>query len=256
MKTLRLLSIVCTCLVGMAPFAAAQYTSPSAPHQGFNYATCYAPSAGTWVPLANTAANIAAFPTTCDGQGNLLTFAPSVTVTTAAPGNVRTIIGSITTSNASYSNGSSNLAGVSGLVTIPSGTTAAAGYIYGTQGKFVLGGTVSGSIWGAGVQGQIDISAATLTSASHVTPIWSDAGATGPSVTCTFCDSLVLTNTTATTFNSLIYGYSKAGYFADLSNNGSGYIIGGSGASAAVTGYLKIKINGVDAFIRYYASAT
>jgi hypothetical protein len=180
----------------------------------------------------------------------------AATVTAAAPGNVRSIVGSVTTSNASYANGGNNLTGVRGLATIPVGTTASSGYLYGTQGKFVLAGTVSGSTWDFGVLGQLDLSAATLTSASHVGGLWSDAGATGPSVSCAFCDGIVVTNTTATIFHDLIYGYSKAAYFADLTDNGGGYLISGSGASSAVTGYIKVKINGSDAYVRVYAGAS
>jgi hypothetical protein len=65
-----------------------------------------------------------------------------------------------------------------------------------------------------------------------------------------------MTNTTATTFHSLLYGYSKAAYFADLTDNGGGYIVIGTGASAAVTGYLKVKVAGADAYIRVYAGAS
>jgi hypothetical protein len=54
----------------------------------------------------------------------------------------------------------------------------------------------------------------------------------------------------------LIYGYSKAAYFADLTDNGGGYLISGSGASSAVTGYIKVKINGSDAYVRVYAGAS
>ena len=61
----------------------------------------------------------------------------------------------------------------------------------------------------------------------------------------------MLTNTTATTFNSLIYGYSKAGYLFDLSNNGSAFINGSTASAGSVTGYLKIKVNGTDAYIAY-----
>ena len=254
-KIFRFAVIAVICLAGVV-LASAQYTVPSDPVVGFKLGTCYSPSVGNWVGVSNTLSNIAAYPLTCDSQGNLQPLITGQTVITAAPGSVRTIVGTITTTNASYANGNSSIVGVRGAATIPSGTTASTGYAYGTQGKFILGGIVSGSIWASGLQGQIDISAATLTSASHVTPIWSDAGATGPAVSCTFCDSLVLTNTTATTFHSLLYGYSKAAYLADLTDNGGGYIISGSGASAAVTGYLKVKVAGADAYIRVYAGAS
>ena len=168
----------------------------------------------------------------------------TTTVTSAAPGQVRSIIGSATTSNASFADVNSSLVGVHGLSTIPAGTTASNGYTYGTQGKFVLGGTVNGSLWGFGVLGQLDISAATLTAAAHVAPIWSDAGATGPSVTCAFCDGVVITNTTATTFNSILFTASKAGYFVDAANvtNSGGWIASSSASSSCTTTYL-LKIN-------------
>lgn len=255
-KILRFAVIAAMCLVG-ACLANAQYTQPSNPNYGNNkIGLCYSSTLNNWVGISNTPANTAAYSNQCDQYGNLVAFAQGQTVTTAAPGSVRGIVGSITTTNASYANGNSSITGVLGVATIPSGTTASTGYANGTQGKFILGGIVSGSIWATGLLGQLDISAATLTSASHVTPIWSDAGATGPAVSCTFCDSLVMTNTTATTFHSLLYGYSKAAYFADLTDNGGGYIVIGTGASAAVTGYLKVKVAGADAYIRVYAGAS
>ncbi len=70
-----------------------------------------------------------------------------------------------------------------------------------------------------------------------------------------FCDGVTITNTTATTFHDIIYAYSKAAYFADLTDNGGGYLTSGSGATAAVSGYIKVKINGTDAYIRVYAAA-
>jgi hypothetical protein len=131
------------------------------------------------------------------------------------------------------------------LNTIPSGTTASTGYLYGTQGKFTLAGTVSGSVWASGLLGQLDISSATLTSASHVTPVWSDAGATGPTGTCAFCDSLVVTNTLPnTTFNSVLFAATKAGYFVDAANstNSGGWIASSSASANCTTTYL-LKIN-------------
>ena len=172
------------------------------------------------------------------------TLSVSNTVTTAAPGTVRTIIGAITTSNASFSDGSSSLVGVRGAATIPSGTTASAGYVYGTQGKLIVAGTLNGSQWTFGNYGQLDISAAqglsTNPPGSYIAPLWADAGATGPSVTCASCNMLGLTNTTATTFNSLFFTAAKAGYFVDASNvtNSGGWIAASSASSACTTTYL------------------
>jgi hypothetical protein len=253
MKYLRLLIIVCACLVGMAPFAAAQYVNPSNPNYGFTLGTCYSPSVGKFISLAPTAANLAAYAQNCDGQGNLQPIISGQTVTTAAPGNLRTIVGTVTTSNASYANGGSSIVGVRGAATIPSGTTATTGYVYGTQGKAIIQGTLNGSVlWIAGTMGQLDISAGTLTSGAHLTPMWSDAGATGPSVNCTFCDSLVLTNTTSTTFHSLIFGYSKASYFADLTDISGTFSNANTSTSGTVAGYIKLHLNGADVWLRVY----
>ena len=181
-------------------------------------------------------------PISISGATNLVNV--TSTVTTSAPGQIRAVIGAATTSNASFADASSSLVGVRGVATIPVSTTATSGYAYGTQGKFVLPGTVNGSLWGVGLLGQLDISTATLTAAAHVAPIWSDAGATGPSASCTFCDNLVVTNTTGTTFNSVLFTATKAAYFVDAANvtNSGGWIAASSATSACTTTYL-LKIN-------------
>ncbi len=72
MKTLRQLIIVCACLVGMAPFAAAQYTNPSNPSYGANkMGQCYNPTLNNWVNVLPTTANYAAFYAQCDQYGNI-----------------------------------------------------------------------------------------------------------------------------------------------------------------------------------------
>ena len=171
---------------------------------------------------------------------------------TATPPLTHAITGSVTANYAGTINPVSNLIGVRGEAHIASGTTLASNYVYGTQGKLIVPGILVGSAWAAGLVGQLDISAATLTSASHITPIWSDAGATGPLASVAFADSLVLTNTTATTFNSLIYGYSKAAFAFDLTDNGGGFIVGTTAATAS--GCLKVKINGATKYIQLYTS--
>ena len=171
--------------------------------------------------------------------------ASSITVTQAAPGQVRAIIGSITTSNASFADTNSSMVGVRGLGTIPAGTTASSGYAYGVQGKEIVAGTLAGSTWTFGLLGQLDVSAATLTSGSHVAPIWGDFGATAPSGTCTFCNLMVLTNTTAATTGSAIYVYSKSSVAFDLNSNGSAMLDASSTASGAVIGHIAVTLNGV-----------
>jgi hypothetical protein len=187
-------------------------------------------------------------------QGTPVLGPASVVATVAAPGTLRGTVASATTSATTFTSG--NLVGSRGDVTVPSITTVSGGYLYGNQGKSILAGTINGNAWIFGLVGQLDASQATLTASAHVAPIWSDAGATSPAVSCAFCDGMVITNTTATTYNSLIYGYSKAVRLMDLTDNGGGYIIPGSGSSAAVAGYLKIKVSGTDVYLRYYAGAS
>ena len=179
----------------------------------------------------------------------------SVTNASAAPATTRTLVGNITENYHGSVTTTGSLVGVRGYAVIGANTTMAGqSYVYGAQGKVQVNGTLNGSDWVAGLDGQLDLSGSpTLTAAAHLTPLWSDAGATAPSGTCAFCDGMVITNTTAATFHDLIYGYSKAAYFADLTDNGGGYLIIGSASSAAVTGYIKVKINGSDAYIRVYA---
>lgn len=136
---------------------------------------------------------------------------------TATPATLRVIHGQATLSYAGSATVSGSVVSVRGNTNLDAATTIAGqSYIYGTQGKITAPGTFDGSAWVAGLVGQVDVNGATLTSASHVTPLWSDFGATGPSVTCSFCDLFVGTNTTATTINSIFYGYAKTSYVFDL----------------------------------------
>ena len=148
--------------------------------------------------------------------------------------NFRQLQSAVTLNTAgSITTGSVSAVGIRGLAQIASGTTVTAGYVYGAQGKLVVSGTLNGSEWVFGLVGQLDASAATaLTAGSHLSPIWSDAGATSPAVTCAFCDGVVITNTTATTYHSLIYGYSKASYVFDFTGNGTPFALSTSGTSS------------------------
>jgi hypothetical protein len=227
--------------------AAYQQTDSFPPYQG--YGCTSVGGAPTWVAQGTPPVQLV-----INLPVNAIT--TNTTVTAAAPGSVRSIIGQITTTNSSYANGSGSIVGVRGLATIPSGTTASAGYIYGTQGKAVIAGTLNGSQWTFGLYGQLDISGAQSLSSNppggYLAPLWSDAGATGPSVTCSSCNSIGVTNTTATTFNSILFAASKAGYFVDAANltNSGGWIASSSASSACTTTYLlKVKTAGGDGYI-------
>lgn len=155
--------------------------------------------------------------------------------------------------------GSTTLSGsakaIRGNTTVLAGTTIAAGYPYGSQGKLTFKGVMAGSAWAFGIVGQLDVSTATLTSGSHIAPIWGDFGATGPTATVAFANLLTLTNTTATTLGSAVYIYSKASVAFDLSANGSAMLDASSTASGSVIGHIKVLIDGVAGVLRVYTGS-
>lgn len=194
-----------------------------------------------------------------DCIGSLWVEAPRVNVASFATANFRAMRQEVTVNYAgSVTTGNNNVTAIRGNANLGASATLTAGYLYGSQGKLTVAGTLNGTAWVSGLMGQTDISAGTLTAGSHLTPIWSDAGATGPAVTCSFCSSLVLTNTTSTTFGSLIYGYTKASYVFDFTGNGTAFALSTSGTSAgncAQTGgivaakAMPVKIDGTDYWI-------
>lgn len=93
MKTIRLLVLVCAC-VGIALTiptpVLAQYTNPSNPSYGTNKpGQCYNTTLNNWVGIANTSANLNAYPIQCDQYGNLTvpsgTFLPLTGGTVTGP---------------------------------------------------------------------------------------------------------------------------------------------------------------------------
>lgn len=71
MKTIRLLVLICAC-VGIALPVCAQFTNPTNPNYGTNKTgICYNASLNNWINIANTTANLNAYPITCDTAGNL-----------------------------------------------------------------------------------------------------------------------------------------------------------------------------------------
>jgi hypothetical protein len=165
------------------------------------------------------------------------------TETSATPGTVRTIIGAITDSTTITSG---NLVGVRGACTVVS---ASGGFLYGAQGKVIASGTLSGSVWAAGVFGQLDISAATV-NAGQCAAIWGDYGATSGTMTdTTGCRGIAMTNTTAAVLNAQVYLYGSATNLLELAGPGGtmAFVTGSAGGGADV--FLTISINGVPAKI-------
>ena len=170
-------------------------------------------------------------------------------VSGAAPGTVRALSANIESASANQTGG--NLVGLRGSVTVASGNTAGTDvFLYGVQGKCIIDGVMNaGSGWITGALGQLDISSATLT-AGNLSCLWGDAGSTGPNMTASNFDLLRLTNSTATTGNSHLFTYGKATMWADINDNGAGFVTtAGSGTVGANPVKIKCTINGVTKYL-------
>lgn len=187
----------------------------------------------------------------------------STSVASATPGTVRSITGKISDSVLMTSG---NIVGVRGEAD-PFG--ASGGFIYGAQGK-VIGGahTYSGSVWVAGVFGQLDISASTV-NAAQMAPIWGDYGTSSGTLTSqTGLYGIAMTNTTAAVLAGQIYLYGGAQNLLLLSTNaglsGVTYFINagtGSGSWGNATPptpskVLRISVDGTQYYLPLVAQNT
>lgn len=189
--------------------------------------------------ISNTGVlTIAASVTSSAGQ----TFTNSTA--SATPGTIRAVKGLEVSSNATVASG--NLVGVRGEVDM---VGASGGFFYGTQGKVIPTGTLSGSSWTAGVFGQFDISAATV-NAGQMAPIWADYGATSGVLTdVTGLRMFAGTNTTAAVLNAMDYRYGKASALFELAGDAGTYITAGAATPGGDLKKIAITIDGVIHYI-------
>lgn len=187
----------------------------------------------------------------------------STAVTSATPGTIRSLVGSLTQTATVMTSG--NIVGVRGVVNM---VGASGGFIYGVQGKVVVTGTLSGSEWTAGVFGQLDISAATI-NAGQIAPIWGDYGTTSGTLTNeTGMYGIAMTNTTAAVLAGQLYLYGGATNLMLLQTNaglsGVTYFIT-SGTSAGSWGnatpptpskVLRISVDGTAYYLPLVAQNT
>ena len=137
-----------------------------------------------------------------------------VSTSSATPGTIRAMIGSMTETATTMTSG--NIVGVRGVVNM---VGASGGFIYGTQGKVIVTGTLSGSEWTAGLFGQLDISAATI-NAGQAAPIWGDYGSASHTLTNqTGLYGIAMTNTTAAVLAGQLYLYGGATTLMLLNTN-------------------------------------
>jgi len=191
----------------------------------------------------------------------LLNNAPQVLSTSnslAAPGTIRALTGAMNSTATVMTSG--NLVGVRGSV---NAVGMSGGFLYGAQGKVIATGTLSGG-WTAGVFGQVDMSAATITT-GEVSPVWSDFGTTA---TGTHAGARLFagTNTTAAILGSNLYMYGAATNLFKLDDNnglsGPTYFVNAgtsSGSAGDATHCAANKVwtvmqNGVTYYVPLFAS--
>ena len=186
----------------------------------------------------------------------------TVPETSAAPGTVRALTGKVTDKVSVMTSG--NLVGVRGEVDV---VGASGGFLYGTQGKVIPTGTLSGSLWCAGLFGQFDLSNPAIINGAQLASVWGDWGATGATATdLTGCRGFAFTNTTSNVLNAQDYRYGNATYLLELAGAGgtlnyyasAGTSAGSAGDAAhcAAQKVIKIEINGIAAYIPVFTQNT
>jgi hypothetical protein len=177
-------------------------------------------------------------------------------IITAAGASVeRMVQGSITITPASafaMSPATDSLAGVRGDVTLTSGKSITAGFLFGTQGKAILdGATVAvGSGHVAGVYGQMSAAGATLTS-GHIAPIIS----CGQSLPAGIADMIYCENNDVTKLHAILEAVANADFVVDATSEdgNSAYLVGTAGASASK--YMRVKLSGTEYRIALLAAS-
>lgn len=146
--------------------------------------------------------------------------------------------------------------GVRGLTTV-SGTVTGGAFIFGAYAKMVLSGTQNHADSRlAAFFCKLDASAGTYT-AGQLSSAWFDMGATAPSggwATGAQANVIRVQNTTGSNVNALIYGYGKATFGLDLSDNSSTWIYT-SGTAQTAAGGIKISANSTTRYIQLYSGA-
>lgn len=203
---------------------------------------------------ATTLVALSALQTYFGTQGQ--TYSASVTTTTPSA-SVVPLDASVALNDpgATIDGGAHSFYPVRGTVSVTATTTFKEGYAFGVKAAATIAGVIdqtSATRVGA-LFAKVDSSAATIT-AGQVSAAWFDWGATATTPTSAECNVIRVQNTTAAVINSLIYGYGKATYFADLSDNGAGWFVATAPTSLAKS--LKVHVNGTTYYIPLYSAAS
>lgn len=147
--------------------------------------------------------------------------------------------------------GSNSLVGVRGAVTLTTGKQLTGGFIYGTQGKLIINGTVAiGSGMAYGVMGQLDLTGSTITS-GYVAGVGSDIF--GVSTGTKAVDMFYGQHADGGTIHSYLRAYGKSEVVFDFTSNGGASVVIGAGTYSTADGYLLVKVNGTDYRVPVFA---
>jgi hypothetical protein len=146
---------------------------------------------------------------------------------------------------------------IRGNLTVPASGSVSSGYLYGTQGKLTVKGTLTTANFSAGLVGQLDLSAATLTSPGPISAIWGDMGASMSASAISGAAGLSILHLTNTalgaTINSAIFVEALSTYLLDVSNASYSPFFH-VGAPTTLSGSLKIKTSAGDRYIALYTT--
>lgn len=199
------------------------------------------------------------FNVTKAGAINAASESLATTITSATPATQRLLLSEITctpaTTFAVAAGGS--LAGVRGSVVVSSGKTFTDGFLYGTQGKVTLNGTMDETSAAriAGVIGQVDLSTGTVTD-GQVSAVWGDFQGTPTLTDPTQVNILRATNSSNATVNSVLFAYGAASLFAQIGADGGPPAYFGATAPTGLAKSLKITVQGTNYYIPLYTAAS
>lgn len=185
----------------------------------------------------------------------------SKTISSATPSTERLTLSEVTLSGTTIAIAAGgSIAGVRGAITIPTGKTFTEGFLYGTQGKVTLVGTINEGAAAriAGVLGQVDLSTGTVT-AGQVSALWGDFQGTPTMTTPDQVNIVRATNSSNATVNAVLMAYGKASYFATFGADGGAANVAYWGTVAPTSLAKSLKILGPDGtpyYIGCYSAAS
>jgi hypothetical protein len=174
--------------------------------------------------------------------GSTSTVTVSDTIATAALGTVRALLGSINlTGTGGTTIASGTVCGARGVVTLTGTNTAGGAYLYGTQGKIIIPGTLNhADSRVAPLVAQLDCTGGTV-SAGEMSGVWIDTvGVTG--IPFAEFNAVRITSNKDAKFTSLVYAQSNASFVFDwvIPTGGLNAFVAtagtGAGSAGAATG--------------------